>query len=388
PLARLRRGPDRHVANAPRGALPADRCDQLAVLAIVETLERFLTTEPAVSDLVVPVVEVVVVHRLEDVALLDVATIPRHADTIFTEELVIPREERLSVRWAHVREDESPHLDARVGKLLHRVLEHALRGLSGSFEAVAVMVVEPTMVQASEAALLDPAIRERGAAVAAVLTQEAGPTRRIPEEHEVLPKDLHPERVGGTGGFSILPEICRALHREPVAAKDLTRGRPGPDADEFLFLAILEHQHASCSLALVVPGHQLRPCLRWFYRSDNLKSNRLFGDFHNRIRIGADSEERVGAGAQERGADGGGDDPDGVRPAGCGECQRAVEARGGRVPRPVPAPGGAAGRCRGRGAGLPGLPAGALAADLVEQSAGATEQGGEAADRCGGHLPE
>jgi hypothetical protein len=58
-------------------------------------------------------------------------------------------------------------------------------------------------------------------------------------------------------------------------------------------------------------------------------------------------------------------------------------SRSASPPRPTPA-----GRCCRRPAGLYRLPEGALAADLVQQSAGAAQQGAAAAHRRGGDFPQ
>lgn len=88
------------------------------------------------------------------------------------------------------------------------------------------------------------------------------------------------------------------------------------------------------------------------------------------------------------GDDGGGHDPDGLRPTGSGRCEGSVAPGGGLLPWPLSPPGGVDGRSGRRRAGVRDVPGGALAADLVEQSAGAVEQGDQAAHERRGDLPE
>src|SRR5690348_8745936 len=95
--------------------------------------------------------------------------------------------------------------------------------------------------------------------------------------------------------------------------------------------------------------------------------------------------ERALSGAKGHAADGRRHHPHRLRPAGCGQCPRAMAPGRRPVASPLPTRGPAAGRSRGGGAGLPGLSPGALAPDLVQQSARAAQQGGQAPHRCGGH---
>ena len=98
--------------------------------------------------------------------------------------------------------------------------------------------------------------------------------------------------------------------------------------------------------------------------------------------------QRVGPCAEVRNDDGGDDDPHGVRTTGCVQHPAAMAPGIRLLPRPVPAGGGADGRGGRRRTGVRGLPRGALAADLVEQSAGESQQGDQAAHERGGDLPE
>jgi hypothetical protein len=70
------------------------------------------------------------------------------------------------------------------------------------------------------------------------------------------------------------------------------------------------------------------------------------------------------------------------------EAARAMATRRGQFSGTLRAPGAAAGRRGSRCAGVPGLPARALATGLEQQPVGATQQGGQAPDRCGGHLSD
>ena len=71
-----------------------------------------------------------------------------------------------------------------------------------------------------------------------------------------------------------------------------------------------------------------------------------------------------------------------------GQGPRAVAQGRRRLPGPLPRLAALHGRGRGRRPGLPGLPARALAPDLVEQPARAAQQGGQAPHRRRRHLPQ
>src|SRR5207302_7583867 len=102
-------------------------------------------------------------------ALLDVAAVTRHPHALLGEKLVVAWEDRLPIGWAHVREDQAGSLHARVGRVFDRELEVAVRRLSGRLQTAAVAIVEPAVVEAADASILDTTVSKRGAAVAAML---------------------------------------------------------------------------------------------------------------------------------------------------------------------------------------------------------------------------
>ena len=89
---------------------------------------------------------------------------------------------------AHVGEDEADVLLDLVGRLLDGAHDGFVL-LGGRFEDVAVAVVEPTVVCAGDAALLDASVDEGGGAVGAVVGEESYAVGLVLEEDEVFGED-------------------------------------------------------------------------------------------------------------------------------------------------------------------------------------------------------
>ena len=83
----------------------------------------------------------------------------------------------------------------RVRALLHGQVELAACRLGRCFQAVAAGVVQPAVIGAGDAALLDPSIQERGAAVGAMVSEQADVAALVAEEDQVLAQQPH--ELGG-----------------------------------------------------------------------------------------------------------------------------------------------------------------------------------------------
>src|SRR5439155_2635652 len=120
--------------------------------------------------------------------------VPGHTDAVLGEQLVVFREDRLLLLRAHVGEDQPTHFHARVARVLHGELEVRFGRLGRGVDAVAGAVVAPAVVETADALLLDTAVVEGRAAVAAVLGDEARLAGAVAEEDDVLAKNFDPQR--------------------------------------------------------------------------------------------------------------------------------------------------------------------------------------------------
>ncbi len=90
-----------------------------------------------------------------------------HLAGIETLEAFIARQHRLFVRRPHIGEDQAVAFLNRIPGLAHAIaLEPAFR-LARLVEAAPLRIEQPAVVTAANAALLDPAIVERGSAMTA-----------------------------------------------------------------------------------------------------------------------------------------------------------------------------------------------------------------------------
>src|SRR5262249_32140875 len=113
-------------------------------------------------------------------------------------------------RRPHIGEDETVQLAHRIGALAEILADAAGRGLGRRFKDRAVDIVEPAVIAAANAALGRNAELQRGAAMGAVLVQEAEPAALIAEEHQLLAQKLHQLRR--------LTELRAQQKRMPEAA--------------------------------------------------------------------------------------------------------------------------------------------------------------------------
>ena len=236
---------ERNVAGAPGSGLKPDRSGRVAVVAVMESVNRIAALEPSVGDLPVPDVQHVVQSLQECIRLLDAVALSGHAQPVLTEQRRVPGEWRLQLRRAHVGEDQPADLDARVRRMLHGVAETPPRRLAGHIEAVAVSVVEPSVVEAPQPLILNAPVQERRPAVGAVLFQQPRFARGVPEEHEALAQHLDSHRVLRAGAYRppATVEVRRRLHRKPVPPKHLARRRPRPELEDLVHLPVVQRHH-------------------------------------------------------------------------------------------------------------------------------------------------
>ena len=137
----------------------------------------------------------------------------------------VARQHRLLLGWSHIGEDQPVELLYRVPGLAHLVLELAAVGLAGLFEAAALGVELPAVIAAADAVLLDLAIIERGAAVAAAGVEQAGAAMPVAEQDEILTERA--DFSGNIGG------VARKADRVPIAPQQFPHRRAATDLGQF-----------------------------------------------------------------------------------------------------------------------------------------------------------
>ena len=163
------------------------------------------------------------------------------------EELVRGEQRRLA--RPEVREDEPSRLGARVRRMPDLLLERAALRLAGLVDARPAHVVEPSVVEAAQPAVLDAPVAEIGGAVGAVQPQQAELALVRAEERQLLAEDAERER--GAAGRELLGE----RDGMPVAAEHLAAGRAG--AGQGQEVVVLAGEHAAPPSAHVVRSASL-----------------------------------------------------------------------------------------------------------------------------------
>ena len=125
---------------------------------------------------------------------------------------------------AHVGPDHPVDLTAGVGDGAHLFHEVAFGGLVGHVEAGAGDVVLPAVVVAAEPALLVAPEEERGAAVGAVLGDEANVAVGVAEDDEVLA-----EEADALQGAVTLRQVAGGQEGVPELAEQVAHGCAGTD---------------------------------------------------------------------------------------------------------------------------------------------------------------
>ena len=136
----------------------------------------------------------------------------------------VTRQHRLFLRRSQIGEDQPVAFLNRVPGLSHLVPERAAIDFAGLLEAVAFGVEFPAMVAAANAVLLDLAVVERGAAVAAARVQQAGAAIPVTEQDKILAEcaDLSGD-IAGVGDKA---------DRMPVASQQFSHRRATADGGQ------------------------------------------------------------------------------------------------------------------------------------------------------------
>ena len=132
--------------------------------------------------------------------------------------------------------EDDPVLDHdRVALLAHALAEHAAVGLGRRLQALAVDVEQPAVEQAAQAAVLEAAVGEVGAAMRAAAVEQAVPAALVAEQHEVLAQHAH--RLGRP----LVGQFVGERHRMPVVAHQRAALGAGTDAGDQLVLLVAHH---------------------------------------------------------------------------------------------------------------------------------------------------
>ena len=142
----------------------------------------------------------------------------------------------------------SPTLTSGYDVSLHLAGEVAVLRLGRHLEAAAVRVVLPAVVGAADAALLDVAEPERGAAVRAELVDQAVLALGVAERDQALGEDLHAH-----GRAVVLGQLLREERRDPVLPEEVARRRPRPGPRQKLVDLLLEHRLDPDLSSMVIP---------------------------------------------------------------------------------------------------------------------------------------
>ena len=170
------------------------------------------------------------------------------------DEAVEMRERRRLAR-AHIGEQDAVLLHHRIGLLADAVAHAAAFRLRRRLQALAADVEQPAVEGAAQAAVLQPAEREIGAAMRAGAADQAVAPLAVLEDHEVLAEQPHrlDRPVAG--------ELVDQRRRLPIAPHQRAGGRAGADAGDEIVLFLAEHGEPRWSI-----GPFIRPPARRFHR--------------------------------------------------------------------------------------------------------------------------
>lgn len=164
------------------------------------------------------------------------------------EHLVIRQQRWLS--FAHVREDDPALFQAGVSLVADVILETAAGGFCGGLEAPAVHVVEPAVVHAAEAAVLDPSVAQVCGSMRAVQIEQADSPVRIAEHDQVFAEQ--PQRDRRPARWEFLTERGWL----PVASEQLATGSPRASLGQQVILFLREHRKTL--LRILIAGGTFR----------------------------------------------------------------------------------------------------------------------------------
>jgi hypothetical protein len=162
-----------------------------------------------------------VLGHLQPVALVIALLGPVLA--VVAHEHVVGRDHR-RFTLAHIGPDDAVAVLAGITRDLDVARQRRAVGLAGLVDALAGLVVQPAVVAAADARLLDRAERHRGVAVRAFLSHEPRLAVEVAVQHQILAQDADLLRL--------VAEIGRHLDRYPVVAEQLAGRVLGADADQ------------------------------------------------------------------------------------------------------------------------------------------------------------
>ena len=146
------------------------------------------------------------------------------------QKIVIGHQRRLA--WSHVSKDNAARFPARIGRMPNRIAARAAARLSGHFQNPAANIIKPSVIEASQSAVLDPAVTQVGAAVGTVKTQQPGNSRIVTEKHQLFAQysDFDRSTAGG--------QLLRKSQRLPVTPHQLAaRGTRAGLSKQFVFFS-------------------------------------------------------------------------------------------------------------------------------------------------------
>src|ERR1700704_3363589 len=128
---------------------------------------------------------------------------------------------RASSPAGHIGKDQSVALLQRIPGLAHPIAFEPAFGLARLLEAAPLGVEQPAVIAAANPALLDAAVIERGAAMAAARLHQSRLTAPVTEQNEVFAQDA--DGLGRRAGIGNEPD------RMPVASQQFAHGLATPD---------------------------------------------------------------------------------------------------------------------------------------------------------------
>jgi hypothetical protein len=168
---------------------------------------------------------------LQPVTLLnDLADVPVRLGRLCPGEF---RQRRDLLGRTQIGPDEAAQFAGRIGSQVHLALELVFLRLVQLVDAAAVDSEFPTVINATQPALLVAPKKQRGAAMWTKFVEEPNPAVAVAERDEILAQqpDAHWRAVG-------LGDLARQQRRDPIATHRLAHRCPGAGAGQKLvFLA-------------------------------------------------------------------------------------------------------------------------------------------------------
>jgi hypothetical protein len=120
---------------------------------------------------------------------------------------------------AHVGQDQPAGFVTRIGGVTDLILVVARRWLARLLEATPIAGDQPAVVDATQAALVEPTVTQIDAAVRAITANQPRPAARVPEQNQVFAEDTRRHRRVGR-------KLLGQSDRLPIAPHQLAAWRP------------------------------------------------------------------------------------------------------------------------------------------------------------------